>query len=313
MPVVVSSKSISEFPTPPKQVISPELFTIAFGNRGNSGGNNVNGGFAMCYRDKLFFSDSSVSNRLASLDANGLRILTNFAVSNINATDNWIYFCNESDEKRIYKCRTDGSELSTVSGVSASSPHVSGQWIYFSNLNDDRKLYRVSIDGNQLEKICNDSVADINAYPETVYYKNTSDNSSIYHICTDGTDHGRIINKTCSHVNAYGMYLFYINLSDNTIYRSSFDGIYIQSLGRKAVCINVLEDYVYFSDSAAIYRMDFNGENCKKLADASTEKISVIGSTVYYIEKESGNLYVLYKNGDTLVNEPLSGKYYKIQ
>lgn len=301
----------SQFPAPPSQITSPELLITAFGNRGNSGGNSINGGFAAVYREKLFFSDGALSNCLASLDKGGMKKLTDFPVSNINTFDNWIYFCNANAGNCIYKCRTDGSSLSVVTGVGAAYPQVVGNWIYFSNTSDGDKLYRVSVDGNQLEKICDDSVAEINAYPETVYYKNKSDNSSLYHICTDGTDGGRIVNKQCGSFNAYGVYLFYIDLSDSMIYRSSFDGIYIKNLGQSASCINVLDDKVYFSNSSGIFRMDFNGENCEHLADTPTDKISVIGSTVYYIEKESGRLCALYNNSDgTSVNESLSGKYY---
>lgn len=307
----VISKAPPQFSAPPAQIISPELSITAFGNRGNSGGNIVNGGFSAAYRDKLFFSDSSLSGCLALLDSNGLRRLTDFPVSGINTYENWIYFCNANASNCIYKCRTDGNELTVVTGVGAAYPQVVGNWIYFSSLSDGGKLYRVSVDGNQLEKICDDSAADINAYPETVYYKNTSDNSSLYHICTDGTDRGRIIKKNCGSFNAYGVYLFYIDLSDGRIYRSSFDGMYIKNLGQQASCINVLENRVYFSNSEGIFRMDFDGENCEKLAQNPADKISVIGSTVYYVSRENGGLYALYtdENG-AAVNEPLAGTYY---
>lgn len=83
---------------------------------------------------------------------------------NINISDGWIYFSYWEDKDRIYKMKTDGTQMQKLSDLSATSITVVGQWIFYLKMEyyDDSDgiihgnssdLYRMRIDGSDNQMI----------------------------------------------------------------------------------------------------------------------------------------------------------------
>jgi hypothetical protein len=62
-----------------------------------------------------------------------------------------------------------------------------GEWVYFSNWGDYMRLYRIRTDGTEMQKLNDDKSYDIEVSGDWVYYCNSSD-GEFYKVRTDGTD-----------------------------------------------------------------------------------------------------------------------------
>lgn len=66
--------------------------------------------------------------------------------------DDWIYYVNESDEGKVYKVRTDGTEKTRLtSEPTQSGPIVDGNWAYYAVSNSG--FFKALIDGTDIVKL----------------------------------------------------------------------------------------------------------------------------------------------------------------
>ena len=62
--------------------------------------------------------------------------------------DDWVYFSNYSDYMRLYKIRTDGTDMQKLNDEKSYDISVMGEWIYYVN-SEDRKHYKIRTDGTE--------------------------------------------------------------------------------------------------------------------------------------------------------------------
>jgi uncharacterized membrane protein YqiK len=58
----------------------------------------------------------------------------------------WVYFSNYNDYMRLYKIKTDGKEMQKLNEEKSYDIEVRGDWIYYCN-SDNKKLYKIRTDG----------------------------------------------------------------------------------------------------------------------------------------------------------------------
>lgn len=69
----------------------------------------------------------------------------------LNVSGDWIYYCNNNDNSRIYKIKTDGTGKAEITDSNAMWLNIEGDWIYYCNITDDDsvygKIYKIKTDG----------------------------------------------------------------------------------------------------------------------------------------------------------------------
>jgi len=73
--------------------------------------------------------------------------LNNYGV--ISEKDGWIYYSNSSDEGKLYKMRTDGTERTKLNDHNSCCINIAGDWIYYLNSREDYQLYKMRTDGTE--------------------------------------------------------------------------------------------------------------------------------------------------------------------
>ena len=64
----------------------------------------------------------------------------------------WVYFSNYNDYMRLYKIRTDGTDMQKLNDEKSYDISVMGEWIYYVN-SEDRKHYKIRTDGTERQSL----------------------------------------------------------------------------------------------------------------------------------------------------------------
>ncbi len=115
----------------------------------------------------------------------------------LNVVENWIYYCNASDEGKLCKIQIDGPKKTIVSDIQSWAVNVAGDWIYFVNLEKDvPKLCKIRTNGTKYTVLAEGDFNQINVVGEWIYctkkvfgddmYRMGRD--TLYKLRIDGTD-----------------------------------------------------------------------------------------------------------------------------
>lgn len=66
----------------------------------------------------------------------------------LNVAGDWIYYSNASDENKLYKIKTDGTNKTKISDETALFIQVAGDWVYYAN-NSSEQIIKVKTDGSE--------------------------------------------------------------------------------------------------------------------------------------------------------------------
>lgn len=105
---------------------------------------------AQLFKVKPGSTEASIvgSDKMAGFTQTGDRVSFSFN-SSVYFQGDWIYFINDSDNKRVYRMKSDGSQKTKITDDSLSDFYIEffGDWIYYIN-SADNKYYRVKNDGS---------------------------------------------------------------------------------------------------------------------------------------------------------------------
>ncbi|SHJ50041.1 protein of unknown function [Dethiosulfatibacter aminovorans DSM 17477] len=148
-------------------------------------------------------------------------------------SDGWLYYPDPMEEL-LYKEKTDGSSKTVVIDHYARSINVIEDWIFYSNWSDNRCLYRVKTDGSQGTKImytneegkmrsiyCN-YMTLVDNWIYLIDLKDVDD--KIYRLRPDGSGWEPLIEDSADSFCIDGDWIFYLSASDDCIYRMRLDG-----------------------------------------------------------------------------------------
>lgn len=251
----------------------------------------------------------------------------------------WIYFYGyyidtndpepEYEWYRIYKMRTDGSDLTVVKdGDEFNYINVMDGWIYYLNSgawSSNRIVYRIKTDESERESLFHEPrLRNLYLYKDKIYYNGTR---SIYHrdIIDPGgrSSIGMGFDLGSSFVHEDWIY-FPNPDSNNRLYRLYFyspirpnlwddPDKYLQRITDHPVnfsSINIVNDLIYYinGNDNNIYSVKLDGTDNKKLNDIDSDELNVTKNQIYYICMDTQMLNIMDldgKNNQIVGNESI--------
>lgn len=104
----------------------------------------------------LKYNFTKADNQLYKMKMDGSQeqLLHENLISTINVSGDWIYYINKSDQSRLYRIKTDGSENQKLYDEPfCSFPNVVQDWVYFMVENKAGQLFRIHTDGTGYEVV----------------------------------------------------------------------------------------------------------------------------------------------------------------
>lgn len=208
----------------------------------------------------------------------------------------WIYFCDPSDNDKIYKIKSDGTGKSKICDDSADSLLLTGRWIFYANKADKNKLYKITLDGSERKNLTSEGASYINLDGGNIYYSNIAQNSRLYCVNVDGRNNRKINDESASFINLYKDYIIYNN-GNKKIVRIMRDGT-----ERKVLCedetsqVTVSDGKVYFglkSDDYKLYSIDLEGTGRTRISDGRSLGTIVSQDNIFFLNMESKNISLL--------------------
>lgn len=270
-------------------------------NYGNTSGNISNNAFVAQDGDNIFYvlptnpGTELHSGDLIKTNADGSTKSVLFSGGRplcLNVVDGWIYYISSHDGL-IYKMREDGTEKALITSADTQSGFMQGyttqnlrmvgtmtvidDTIYCRVLNSDRtkELYKINADSGEVKQLQNVGVltSGLVVYKDWIYYCKSEDNIwATYRMRTDGTENTKIADYQISSVCIENDKIYCLCKSGNSgvqIYSMDLDGSNSKPIadGITATRINAAGGWIYFTDTAAIYKIKTDGTEKMKLCD----------------------------------------------
>lgn len=225
--------------------------------------------------------------------------------------DGWIYYINLSDNNRIYKVNSDGTERISLGQYTTKDMDIEGGYIYYSNDRDAGRLYRVKTDGTGNFKVCDDPADNIDIDSGWVYYRNVSTNT-LYKVKADGSEKAQLALDNPKNIIVDNGWVYYYTEgasgneapSTGSIYKIKTDGtgrakVSDCQLGQMYISYN----YLYYSDindNGAIYKVQTDSIASKNKLIPKSQYFAVKGTAIYVYEvggMDYGNMTKYYTDG----------------
>jgi hypothetical protein len=173
--------------------------------------------------------------------------------SNMTVVGEWVYFINISEGNKIYKMKTDGSQLTKLNDTKSYRLQYEDGWLYYSSqINENtRPLYKMSVlEASMPIKVMN-NVSYFLVNRGWIYYYNFKE--KMYKIKNDGTNKALVYNQPIDNANVTGDSILYISPDEEFVSGlGSFPKVYSTSLDGKQVKKVPNKDGVYRSGFACI-------------------------------------------------------------
>lgn len=115
-----------------------------------------------------------------------------------------------------------------------------------------------------------------------IYYI-SSDNWNIYKQKLDGSNKTRLVDYSCEGINVVNDWIYYSNGS--YLYRMRTDGSQNMKILDKIIHeVNIVDDWIYYSEGVGLYRVKNDGSIKEKLCDGLIQSIYIDGDWVYFID-----------------------------
>lgn len=272
-----------------------------------------------------------VKNRLyrVNSDWTGRTKVTDFPVSSIFISDEWIYFTDDPDISNLYRMKKDGSERTKLSEDNVAQYCVSGDMVLYSTkkslaeFNEIKKKAMTSVDllleseagtinkmktdGSEKTTLCKVSLepGKIEIHGEWIYYE---DYGKLYKIKIDGTERAMISGK-----GRFGYvtdtWLYFIALRDTgtdayynlDVVRMKIDGSERSTLASldRVYFFTLDEGWLYFvfKSEKGLHRMRPDGTEMQKLNNINIWALDGVSGNWMYISDYSGARYRVKLDG----------------
>ncbi|MCX7746652.1 MAG: stalk domain-containing protein [Clostridia bacterium] len=236
-----------------------------------------------------------INNDLISVEENHLRKVdfTNFesqkmlegSIKNLATDGVFLYYINESEGKKLYKMKPDGTQKSVICDEPVDLFEIYGGNLFCIS---GEKTFRISSEGANKITIATGINTSLYVLDQWVYYKSYTwyAGSGFFKVGFDGQG-----NTPLNNIKPSGFIL-------------SPDGNEVEYYyGNREFIIDQWIYYINSDDKNSIYRLHLTqGENQKLNSDESDE-VEIAGNWVYYINKSDGNKYYRVKTDGTAREE----------
>jgi len=296
------------------------------------------------YTVKVFLNNGKrykmdfITNDIPTISSKYGNTTGNVSNAGLVAEENgWIYYANSSDDYKLYKMKTDGTQKTKLNDTKTSQINVLGGWIYYRDYGIYGYLYKVRIDGTGNAFLEDSNARNISVTDDGwIYY---TDNSYMYKVRFDGSDDKMVgyftkyaypvivdgfiyaslegdrklykhnlstdnsvalTNERVSHINVVDKWIYYINIDDNRIYKMKTDGTNRMKVNDSwTEGLNVSNGWAYYvnSEDRSIYRIQLDGTNEQRLNDTPSTNINVISNWIYYEDPTNEKYYRMHLDG----------------
>jgi len=195
--------------------------------------------------------------------------------NNMHIIDEWIYFSDIKNGRKLCKMRLDGSDKKVITDDRVGYLSLLGEWIYYNNIVDRNiiDIYKMRLDGNEKQKLINNSCGSFNIVGEWIYYHINNDRYSLYKVRLDGAGKQKLIDNQCSYIKIVGEWIYYANSDDGySLYRISINGTDKQKLNNDRVgIIDVIGDWVFYYFHKILCKIRIDGTE-RQLIDIEQNK-----------------------------------------
>ncbi|MBL4934272.1 DUF5050 domain-containing protein [Clostridium sp. YIM B02515] len=264
---------------------------------------------AGCSSSKTTTSGSAAESKVGNTGGN----ITNRGV--IAKQGDWIYYCNFSDNRKLYKIKTDGTEKTKLNDDHSTYINVLGDWVYYTSGSSagtyGGKLYKIKTDGSGKTKLSDNEAGYINISSDWIYYSNYDDMDKLYKIKTDGTKKTKLSDNRAWYINISGDWIYYSKIVNNRgqLYKIKTDGSKDTKLNEDAQYVNVVDDWIYYmtnytrnnpggKEGGNLSRMKIDGTGETKINDNQSDYINISGDWIFYANyNDMGKLYKIKTDG----------------
>ncbi len=285
----------------PGEVTSVGVMPPDYG-MGNSNDNIANLGYAVRSGEWIWFRNDADHGSLYRVrtDGTGAVKQSDHRPIFLNAIDDSIYYMEEGEpgEERIWRIRSDGSELGLVTDTPAYYMRYAEDWFYCINITgqetdpDTNKLFRMKPDGTNIQMITNRSTWFFMVTGDTIYYQDTA-TGQIRRIYADGSGDEPVGDQTVRRFTVKNQFIYYLERPEDTagIWRMKLDGTEPQKLSDDFTQgLNLADGWIYYAQTdeedptaRQLKRMRPDGTEPQILTeDDHIMNLSIVGDWVYY-------------------------------
>lgn len=159
-------------------------------------------------------------------------------------------------------------------------------WLYFGNPDDNYKIYKMKTDGTNLTKLTDARYDGINSLEEWVYFIDTTDKnipSKLAKVKFDGTHKQLITEENITSFCKSKDYVFYV--FKNNLYKINKNGdekTKIISANEDINLVKYYNDNIYFSTNNGIYSIDTEGKDFNLILDGNYLVFHLKHERIYY-------------------------------
>lgn len=176
--------------------------------------------------DWIFFSSDSRDQKLMkrNLKTGEQFFISPDVASDINMTNEWMYFASFREQNHLYKVRTNGKDRIKLLAEPVNTVMLHGDWIYYLNGKDE--MFRIRTDGSGEEKVGNSQIYSYNLTSKWIYFIKKDIHRELYRINLDGSNPTKINSRLTYDLCVFGEQVFYIGYGENEycVFRLNTDG-----------------------------------------------------------------------------------------
>lgn len=150
-------------------------------------------------------------------------VVPTLGVKGIQVIDDWIYYINKSDNRNLYRIKTNGSDRTKITNSYASEIIITDDWIYYQKESDDFNTYKIRINGKDETKIANYRLDDSKINNGWLYYKKYQERN-LYKMKIDGSEETLISNDRINAFSIVDDWIYYSLINESNVYRIKIDG-----------------------------------------------------------------------------------------
>lgn len=303
----------------------------------NTNGNIANGGFVAQDGDNIYYvlptnSDAEISlGSLIKTSADGGDNDILFSGDRpfcLNVADGWIYYISSLDSL-IYRMREDGTENTLITSADTQDGFMQGytsqnfttvetmtivdDYIYCRTRNIEglKDIVGINITTGETARLqhLGTMTSGLTVHDGWIYYSiYMGDLWETHRVRTDGSDNAKIADFQIYCTNIVNDRIYYLNVNSDeimSVFSMNLDGSdnMLIADGADAVKINVVDDWIYYTDTAAIYKIKKDGTETIKLCDFPSSQfidINIAGDWIY-ISAKGLDMYKVKTDGSELI------------
>ncbi len=160
------------------------------------------------------------------------------------------------------------------------------EWFVFGNPDDNNKLYKIKSNGTELTKLSDSKYEGLRPLTNWIYYIDRQELNNSGRLCRvqyDGTNQQTMTSERVEGFCVTENYVFYI--LDNNIYRIQLDGsskMKLISDNDKIYTLMHYEDYIYYNTNNGIYKIHTNGQDHTCIIDGYYYQFALSGNKIFY-------------------------------